>query len=179
MNNDTTFNAKIARNDIASNICDMALELEDYGGYICDAISEIADSSVSIYTADNVRFCRENSDDVREALMDGLALDGSQYFESHPGKDYEDYEAYLGAVAEYVANERELYADYEAAMEYAVLGALMERYGEELSREGYEYVKDWKDCDCDDNNERIDSIKDEAIELYAQWLDEDNETDDE
>lgn len=171
MSNDTTFNAKIARNDIASNICDMALELEDYDGYICDAISEIADSSVSIYTADNVRFCRENSGDVREALMNGLALDGSQYFESHPGNDYEDYEAYLGACAEYVSNERELYADYEAAMEYAVLGALMERYGEELSREAYEYVNDCKTCDWDDTSERIDSIKDEAVELYAQSLD--------
>ena len=178
MNNNTTFNAKIARNDIASNICDMALELEDYDGYICDAISEIADSSVSIYTADNLRFCRENSDDVREALLNGLALDGSQYFESHPGNDYEDYEAYLGACAEYVANERELYADYEAAMEYAVFGALIERYGEELSREAYEYVNDCKTCDWDDTGERIDSIKDEAVELYQEWLNE-NEADDE
>lgn len=177
MSNNTTFNAKIARADLASNICDMALELEHYDCYICDAISEIADTSVSIYTADNVQFCRDNSDDVKEALCNGLALDGSAYFEANPGSDYEDYEAHLGAVAEYVANERELYADYEAAMEYAVLGALMERYGEELSREAYEYVNDCKTCDWDDTSERIDSIKDEAVELYAQWLNEEGSED--
>ena len=72
MSNNTTFNAKIVRNEIANKICDMALELEDYDGYICDAISEIADSNVSIYTADNIAFCREHSDDVRDALMDEL-----------------------------------------------------------------------------------------------------------
>lgn len=175
MSNDTTFNAKIALDSLASNICDMALELEHYDGYICDAISEIADSSVSIYTADNVKFCRENGDDVREALLNGLALDGSAYFEANPGNDYEDYEAYLGAVAEYVANERELYADVESAIEYAVLSALASQYGEELDEAAYEYVQDWKSCNWDDNNERMDHITDEAVELYQQALNVEDE----
>lgn len=173
MSNDTTtttFSATSARAAIDGRVCDMALELEDYDGYVCDAISEIADSSVSIYTADNIAFCREHSDDVRDALMEGLALDGSQYFESHPGYDYEDYEAHLGAVAEYVANERALYEDMEGGIEYAVLGALAKHYGDELDKAAYEYVKSAKCCDWDDNNERIDSITDEAVDLYKMAL---------
>lgn len=169
MSNDTTnstFSATSARAAIYGRVCDMAIELEDYDGYVCDAISEIADSSVSIYTADNIAFCREHSDDVKEALLNGLALDGSQYFDSHPGHDYEDYEAHLGAVAEYVSNERALYEDLEDGIEYAVLGAIAKHYGDELDKAAYEYVKDAKCCDWDDNNERIDSIKDEAVDLY-------------
>lgn len=173
MNNDTTnttFSATSARAAIYGRVCDMAIELEDYDGYVCDAISEIADSSVSIYTADNIAFCREHSDDVKEALLNGLALDGAQYFESCPVHDYEDYEAHLGAVAEYVANERALYEDLEDGIEYAVLGALAKHYGDELDKAAYGYVKDAKCCDWADNNERIDSITDEAVDLYKMAL---------
>ena len=170
MSNNTTFNAKIVRNEIANNICDMAIELENYDGYICDAISEIADSNVSIYTADNIAFCREHSDDVRDALMEGLALDGSQYFKANPNDDYENYEAHLGAVAEYFANKNALYEDIEDGIEYAVLGALAKHYGDELDKAAYEYVKNEKCCDWDDNNERIGSITDEAVDLYKMAL---------
>lgn len=170
MSNNTTFNAKIVRNEIANNICDMALELENHYGYIYNAISEIADSNVSIYTADNIAFCREHSDDVRDALMECLALDGSQYFEANPNDDYENYEAYLGSVAQYVANERALYEDMEGGIEYAVLGALAKHYGDELDKAAYEYVKNEKCCDWDGTDERIDSITDEAVDLYKMAL---------
>lgn len=173
MSNNTTstmFSATSARAAIDGRVCDMVLELEDYDGYVCDAISEIADSNVSIYTADNIAFCREHSDDVKEALLDGIAPDGAQYFESHPGYDYEDYETRLGAIAEYYANERALYEDLEDGIEYAVLGALAKHYGDELDKAAYEYVKNEKCCDWDDNNERIDSITDEAVDLYKKAL---------
>ena len=173
MSNDTTtttFSATSARATIDGRVCDMALELEDHNGYICDAISEIADTSVSIYTDDNVAYCREHSDEVRDALMEGLALDGTQYFELYPRHDYEDYEAHLGAIAEYVANERALYDDMEDGIEYAVLGALAKHYGDELDKAAYEYVKNEKCCDWGNNNERIDSITDEAVDLYKMAL---------
>lgn len=178
MSNDTTnatFSATAARANIGARTSDYALELENYNGYICDAVSEIADGGVSIYTSDNIEYCREHSDDVKDALSDGLALDPRNYFEEHPGHDYEDYEAHLGAMAEYMAIEQEIYNNLEEGIEYAVLDALKTAYGDYLLTEAYEYIRDTKTCDWDDNNERVDSITDEAVELYAEFIGEESE----
>lgn len=180
MSNDTTnttFSATAARADIAAHTSDYALELEDYDGYVADAIFDIADGGVSTYTRDNIEYCREHSGDVKEALSEGLALDPRNYFDAHPGHDYEDYEAHLGAIAEYMAIECEIHNDLEEGIEYAVLGALKTAYGDDLLTEAYEYIRKTKTCDWDDNNERVDSITSEAVELYAEFIEEESEDD--
>ncbi len=44
MNDNTTFSAKAAREELKNQMSDMSYDLCDYGGCICDAISEFADS---------------------------------------------------------------------------------------------------------------------------------------
>lgn len=75
----STFSAKAYRDELANQMNDTSIELEDYTDYIlCDAISELAESSVSIYTSDRIAYCRENDESVQEALFEGLALQSAR-----------------------------------------------------------------------------------------------------
>lgn len=167
-----TFSAKEAMDGIAAVTDDRALELEDYSGYVCDAVSEIADTDVSIYTADQIDYCRENPESARSAVCEGLALDGREYFDANPGDDYKDYEAHVGIAAWFMDAEAAIYADLADAMRYASLGRLAAEFGDDLDAEAWAAVDDA--TDWEDNNARIEDITDGAAEAYREALEGDD-----
>ena len=168
-----TFSAKEAMDGIAAVTDDRALELEDYTGYVCDAITEIADYAVSIYTADQIAYCRENPDAVRDAITDGLALDDCEYFKAHPGHDFEDYEAHLGAVAEFSDVERAIYEDLADAMRYAALHEISNAFGDDLDRAAWDEVD--ASVDWDDNNACVEDVISEAVDAYRAAVEDDED----
>lgn len=65
------------------DVSDIMEEFADYGsGYICDVISEVSDSNVSIYTQDQIEYCRNNPDAVEDALFEGLAMQPLDFFQN-------------------------------------------------------------------------------------------------
>ena len=167
-----TVSAAAMRSELEATTDDRALELEDHYGYVCDAVSEIADADVSIYTADQVSYCREHADSVREALFEGLALDGRDYFKANPGDDFEGYEAHLGAAAWYMDSERAVYEDLADGLRYAALGRLAAEFGDDLDAEAWAAVDDA--TDWEDNNARIEDVTDGAAEAYREALEGDD-----
>ena len=170
-----TFNAKAELDRMAAGLHDGSVELSDHTGFICDAVAEIADSMVSIYTSDNVRYALEHGDDASEAIAEGLAMGGRDYFEHHPGHDFRDYAAHVGACAEYVAIERAIYGELEDAVTYAVLDHLANTYGAELDRAAWDHVRESHVSSWDGNDERLGDLCDEAEELYSSFLEGDEE----
>ncbi len=168
-----TFSAKEAMNGIAAVTDGRALELEDYTGYVCDAITEIADGAVSIYTADQIAYCRENPDAVRDAIADGLALDSREYFEANPGDDFEGYEAHLGAAAWYMDSERAVYEDLADGLRYAALGRLAAQFGDALDAAAWDEVD--AATDWEDNNAHIDDLMDGVADAYAEAVNDGEE----
>ena len=167
-----TISAAALRSALEATTDDRALELEDHDGYVYDAVAEIADYDVSIYTADQIAYCREHADSVREALFEGLALDGREYFNANPGDDYEDYEAHVGIAAWFMDAEAAIYADLADAMRYASLGRLAAEFGDDLDAEAWAAVDDA--TDWEDNNARIEDITDGAAEAYREALEGDD-----
>ena len=167
-----TVSASALRSAIEACADSRALELEDYDGYVCDAVSEIADADVSIYTADQIGYCRENPESARSAVCEGLALDGREYFGANPGDDYEDYEAHIGIAAWFMDAEAAIYADLADAMRYASLGLLAAEFGDDLDAEAWAAVDDA--TDWEDNNARIEDITDGAAEAYREALEGDD-----
>lgn len=171
-NQNNTFSAKETRKTLASTMCDEATELEDYSGYICDAITELADSNTNIYTADQVKYAMEHDDDVNEALFNGLAMSGRDYFEANPNHTWFEYTAHIGACAEYTGISNRLYGDLEEAVEYAVLGHLANVFGDQLNAKAYEDVETGHCIEWDDNNATLEDILDECEEIYRDSIGE-------
>ena len=168
-----TVSAAALRSALEATTDDRALELEDYDGYVCDAVSEIADADVSIYTADQIGYCRENPESVREAICEGLALDGREFFAANTGADYEDYEAHLGVVAWYMDAERAIYEDLADGLRYAALGRLAAQFGDALDAAAWDEVD--AATDWEDSNAHIDGLMDEAADAYAEAVDDNDE----
>lgn len=167
-----TVSAAALRSALEATTDDRALKLEDYDGYVCDAVSEIADADVSIYTADQVSYCREHAGDVREAIEEGFAMDGREFFSANTGADFEDYEAHLGVAAWFMDAEAAIYADLADAMRYASLGRLAAEFGDDLDAEAWAAVDDA--TDWEDNNARIEDVTDGAAEAYREALEGDD-----
>lgn len=140
MKNNSTISAKDARAELALYMNDMSTDLDGHDDYICDAVSEVADSWVSVYTRNQVAYCRENSSSVRDVLAEGLALAPADFFKANPNADYEDYEAHIGACAWYHDNETAIYDDLGDALYYVGLGELARRHGDALDRDAWESV---------------------------------------
>lgn len=167
-----TVSAAALRSAIEATTDDRALELEDYSGYVCDAVAEIADDDVSIYTANQIAYCREHADSVREAIFEGLAIDGREFFSANTSADFEDYEAHLGVAAWFMDAEAAIYADLADAMRYASLGRLAAEFGDDLDAEAWAAVDDA--TDWEDNNARIEDITDGTAEAYREALEGDD-----
>lgn len=85
--------------------------------YLCDAISEFADSNVSIYYYDIFEFAKNNFDDVNDAIDEfGFATDSN-------GRPDIIRTIQQG---EYLANERMLYDDIEKIKELLVVNYLLD-----------------------------------------------------
>ena len=168
-----TVSAAALRSAIEATTDDRALELEDHDGYVCDAVAEIADYDVSVYTAAQVAYCREHAESVREAICEGLALDGREFFAANPGNDYEDYEAHLGVAAWYMDTERAVYEDLDDGLRYAALGRLAAQFGDALDAAAWDEVD--AATDWDDSSARIDDLMDEVADAYAEAVEDSDE----
>ena len=97
-------------NELKTNLFtgDYGTELLNYNNtsYICDAISEIADSNTSIYYYDIKQFMMDNFDAVEDAINE-FGWDGC-------GSDL--YKA--GQMAEYITIERDLYNNLDDIIKY-------------------------------------------------------------
>lgn len=182
MKNDTTNSTEAAtiRDELREGLSDEALQIaEEYAsGYLCDIISEIADGSVSVYTADQVKFAQEHSEAAREAVSEGLAMDGRQYFEAHTGHDWRDYTAHVGVAAWYLDTERELYSCLEDAIAYAAFEHVAGKAGK-VDLDAWNRVMDEHTEDWGDNNSRLEDILDEAWSIYSRQDEDEDEDEDE
>ena len=182
MNKTTTNSTDAAtiRDELRECLSDEAIQIaEEYdSGYLCDIISEIADGSVSVYTADQVKFAQEHSEAAREAVSEGLAMDGRQYFEAHPGHDWRDYTAHVGVAAWYLDTERELYSCLEDAIAYAAFEHVAGKAGK-VDLDAWNRVMDEHTEDWGDSNSRLEDILDEACTIYSGQDEDDDEDEDE
>lgn len=140
----------------------LADDLVDYGGYVCDAISELADSNVSIYTADQIDFALNNTEITGRAVNE---------FGLTPSDDFGAYVAQAGAMGWYYQNQNEIYENLEDGMTLCVIYALRKaRNGEPLTEGAWEHVIDSVGGAWDDSSARIEDITEEAVSLYNDWM---------
>lgn len=134
--------SEIERNNLDSFIdC-----LNDYdNGYICDIISEIADSHTSIYYSDIIEFISNNVEEVNDAIEE-YGWDGC-------GSDL--YKA--GQAAEYRKNEHDMYNELEEGLFNVALSYIQYTMEvEEMSDEQLEEIEDL--CADTDSNDRLDDF---------------------
>ena len=163
------------KKNASDDLPDYGDKVADYDGYVCDAISEIADSNVSIYTADQIAYCREHGASARDAINEGLAMQPRDYFDANRGHDYEDYEAHIGACAEFMDIERAIYDGLENVIEYAVICHMGDAFGPTLDAAAWAAVEDCHAEDWDDNNAVLSDIYDEAEASYRRAIEGDED----
>lgn len=137
-----------------------ARDLCDYSGhkYICDVISDIADSNTSIYWADIIAFISENVEEVNDAIAE-FGWDGC-------GGDL--YKA--GQMAEFLFIEREINEHLEDGLKNYGINYYMEQTGnrDEIPADLWEIIEEA----AENNPDYLDEITD-AIDEYMQEDDED------
>ena len=179
MTNDTTNSTDAAtiRDELREGLSDEALQIAEKhdSGYLCVIISEIADGAVSAHTADQVEYAEEHSEATREAVAEGLAMDGRQYFKANPGHDWRDYTAHVGVAAWHLDTARELYSCLEDAIAYAAFEHVAGKAGK-VDLDAWNRVIDEHTEDWDYSDSRLEDILDEAWSIYSrQDEDEDEE----
>ena len=167
--NIATIPATIELTDITSTIKGTyAEELHDYSGntYICDAISEIADSRTSIYYSDILDFIRKNPEALADVVEEGLYYVDSR----HP------YDLYKhGQAAEFMTIEREIYDNLDDAIKAYAANYIREAYhAESIPADIWESIEN--DLDDIDNNSQFDDITD-IVDQHMQ-PDDEEETED-
>lgn len=106
-------------------------EVTNYGGnsYICDAISEIADSNTSIYYSDIMNFISSNPESVNEAIQEfGWEGCGSDLYKA-------------GQMAEYLTIKREIYNNLDDVIMYYALNYYQDHYSKDIIDEQLEDLK--------------------------------------
>lgn len=133
------------KNEIKIN--DLSQELTGYSdGYICDVISEIADSNTSIMYCDIKDFICNNFDMLEEAINEfGWDGCGSNIYKA-------------GQMAEYLQNERTIYDELSESLLYYAYDYLLNQCTIELTEEQNEKLTDF--VNGLDNNDRLDDIND-------------------
>lgn len=146
----------------------------DSSQYICDAISEFADSNTSIYYSSIMDFIKDNPDAVSDAINE-FGWDGC-------GGDL--YKA--GQMAEYMSIEREINEELEDIIKYITLDFIdstdeaddeAERIWESLDDDKQnELLTDFLDnLEMLDNNSRFDEITDLYHDFIQAVLDTEEE----
>lgn len=141
--------SEIERNNLDSFIdC-----LNDYdSGYICDIISEIADSNTSIYHSDIIEFIFNNVEEVNDVIEE-LGWDGC-------GGDL--YRA--GQAAEFGKNENEMYDELEEGLFNVALSHI--QYTMEVEEISDEQLSDIEGlCADTDNNDRLEDFLEKVEEI--------------
>lgn len=148
---------------------DSGKELTNYSGgtYICDAISEIADSSTSIYYSDIINFISENVEAVNDAIEE-FGWDGC-------GSDL--YKA--GQMAEYCTIQDEIYKCLDDSMKYYALNYYedLDIHNEkidtsEIQDDLWEEIENY--CDGVDHNDTF-SVIEEIIDNYIENIEKEDE----
>lgn len=133
------------------NASDNIIELfENYSGchYICDAISEQADSNVDIYYYDLFEWAKHNFAEIEEANEElGCPNDIIKQIQQ----------------AQYLVNSRELYDELENGILWACYEAAKE-YGEEITEEQAEKIEEL--ANSIDNNSYFEEITDGVKEIF-------------
>lgn len=139
------------RNEADDNTIEALYMLNDYRGssYICDAISERADSNVDVYNYDLIEWARNHICDIDEAAEE-------------LGKP----DSFLGYIqqAQFIVNERNLYEGLESAV---ILQAwnIASEYAEEVTDEQADRL-DALDMIIDNNN-RVEDIESEVKNILG------------
>lgn len=143
--------SEIKRNNLDSFIdC-----LNDYdSGYICDIISEIADSHTSIYHSDISEFISNNVEEVNETIEE-FGWNGC-------GGDL--YKA--GQMAEYRKNEDDMYNELEEGLFNVALSHIQYTMEvEEISDEQLDEIDNL--CYDTDNNDRLEDFLEKVEEIVT------------
>lgn len=151
--------SEIERNNLDSLIdC-----LNDYdSGYICDIISEIADSNTSIYYSDIIDFISNNVEEVNDAIED-LGWEGC-------GSDL--YKA--GQAAECRKNENDMYNELEEGLFNVALSHIQYTMEvEEISDEQLDEID--KLCHYTYNNDRLEDFLEIVEEIANGNIEEEEE----
>lgn len=151
--------SEIERNNLDSFIdC-----LNDYdNGYICDIISEIADSHTSIYYSDIIDFISNNVEEVNDAIED-LGWEGC-------GSDL--YKA--GQAAECRKNENDMYNELEEGLFNVALSHIQYTMEvEEISDEQLDEIDNL--CYCTNNNDRLEDFLEIVEEIVNGNIEEEEE----
>lgn len=137
------------RNEANDNTIEALYLLNDYRGssYICDAISERADSNVDVYTSDLMEWAKTHIAEIDEAA-DELGKPDSfiRYIQQ----------------AQFIVNERNLYKGLESAIILHAWKIASERV-EEVTEEQADRL-DAMDSIIDNNN-RVEDIESEVLEI--------------
>lgn len=151
--------SEIKRNNLDSFIdC-----LNDYDqGYICDVISEIADSHTSIYRSDIIEFISNNVEEVNETIEE-FGWNGC-------GGDL--YKA--GQIAECRKNENEMYNELEEGLFNVALSHIQYTMKvEEISDEQLDEIDNL--CYDTDNNDRLEDFLEKVEEIVTGEEEEEEE----
>ena len=134
--------------------------LTDYDdGYICDVISEIADSQVDIYWSDLTSWANGHFEEISETI-DEFGWDGC-------GNDL--YKAVQ--MAQFRENENEMYSELSEGLENFALSYLeYDLKTEEITEERWEEIQDF--LSGFDTNNKLEEITDFLDEMFS---DEDEE----
>ena len=142
----------------------------DYdSGYLCDIVSTLADSDVSIFTADLVEFVSNNDEWVDEALANCCI---EAYGPIRDSGELQDFIARIGAMAWFLKAEHDIYENLEECVLAAVVTYIAKVYQlESLTTEQIEELE-YMSFDSDD---RLDVIIEEAEQLLGLVDDEEDE----
>lgn len=118
--------------------------------YICDAISEQAESNIDIYYSDLFEWAKNHFGDIEEANEElGAPNDIIRQIQQ----------------AQFLYNERQLYDELEEIILYSVLLEATE-YAEEVTKEQFSELLEV--AEHLDNNDRFDDIKDAVKEVFEK-----------
>ena len=132
----------ISTKDAMFNICHasaevgyMAEDLAGYGGYVGDAIAELADAETGIYYSELDEFAERHPYDLSQAVTECLAMSSYDYFDENPAASWLDYTRHVAGVAWQVANERMLYDDLEHVLQTVAVAHVGKEHRDELDPE--------------------------------------------
>lgn len=151
--------SEIERNNLDSFIdC-----LNDYdNGYICDIISEIADSNTSVYYSDIIEFISNNVEEVN-GIIEECGWDGC-------GSDL--YKAWQAA--EYRKNEQDMYNELEEGLfNFALSHIQYTMEVEKISDEQLDEINNL--CYDTDNNDRLEDFLEKVEEIVNGEEEEEEE----
>lgn len=151
--------SEIKRNKLNSYIdC-----LNDYdNGYICDIISEVADSNTSIYFSDIIEFISNNVEEVNDAIEEyGWGGCGSDLYKA-------------GQMAEFRKNENEMYEELEQGLFNVALSYIEHTLEvEKISDEQLDEIEGL--CADTDNNDRLEDFLEKVEEIVNGEEEEEEE----